>query len=67
MSFLKPEAPATQPYVPPPTESDEDIQRKKAEEIARLRRMRGRSSTILTGGMGILGGTPTKQKTLLGG
>ena len=67
MSFLKPEAPAVQPLTPPPTESDADVQRKKAEEIRRLRMARGRSSTILTGGMGVLGGAPTERKTLLGG
>lgn len=68
MSFLKPEAPpSVAPYKAPPTASDEDIQKKKAEEIARLRRMRGRGSTIMTGGMGVLGGAPTQKKTLLGG
>ena len=59
--------PPVAPYTPPPTESDESMQRKKQEEIARLRRMRGRGSTIMTGGMGVLGGAPTQRKTLLGG
>jgi len=60
-------APPPQPYIPPPTESDEDIQRKKQEEIARLRRMQGRGSTNITSGMGLLGGAPIQRKTLLGG
>lgn len=66
MSFLKPEPPAVPEFQQPPTEGDPEVQRRKAEELRKLRLAKGRSSTILTGGMGVLGGN-SQRKTLLGG
>jgi len=68
MGFLfgSPRTPAVQPLPPPPDEDDEEIRRREAEERARIRRMRGRSSTMLTQ-TGKLGEAFVASKTLLGG
>lgn len=50
----KPEPPKPPP--PPPTMGDEDIQAAKRAMADRLRKRRGRASTILTSSQGALGG-----------
>jgi hypothetical protein len=49
----------------PPTENDEEVKAAEAAERERIRRMRGRQSTILTQGQDL--GTPQLKKTVLGG
>lgn len=68
MSFLfgSPKTPPIQPLPPAPDEDDEEVRRREAEERARIRRMQGRSSTILTQ-QGKLGEAFIASKTLLGG
>jgi len=70
MSFLfkTPEVPTLPPAAPaPPTEDDEAVKRAAEEERQRIRLMKGRSSTILTGGSGVLDDPMLMRKTLLGG
>ena len=71
-SFFSPPKPPSLPPPPPPPPSPEDpavAQRAQAlREQERLRR--GRSSTIITGGQGVLGDTAVNRPagaTLLGG
>ena len=52
------------PLPPPPTDADVDEQRRLQREKERKRR--GRSSTILTGPLGVAGQAPIRKKTLLG-
>ena len=52
---------------PPPDIDDEEIRRKALEERQRLRKLKGRSSTILTGGLGASSEADLKKTTLLGG
>jgi hypothetical protein len=59
------------PVVTPPAapqKTDAEIQAAAEAQRERIRKMLGRSKTILTGGEGVLGGTSsvTNQKTLLG-
>lgn len=51
-----------------PQKTDAEIQAASEAQRERIRKMLGRSKTILTGGEGVLGGTSsiTNQKTLLG-
>jgi len=49
---------------PLPDTTDEDARKKKEKE--RLRLMKGRKSTILTGGAGLEDDATTEKKTLLG-
>ena len=51
----------------PPDMEDEDVKKAEEEEKTKLRRMRGRQSTILTSGLGASGKPFTLRKTLLGG
>ena len=64
MSFLKPDPPEPQPLPDAPSEGDYEVERKRMEELRKMRLSRGRQSTILTGGL--LGQAPTQRKTLLG-
>jgi len=54
--------PPVQPAPVLPSKSDAEVQASRARERDRLRKMRGRRSTILTGGQGV----PDEKKTLLG-
>lgn len=45
--------PAVPPLEPMPTETDEEVKAAAAKERARLRKARGRRSTIMTGGSGL--------------
>lgn len=71
MSFLFPSPPSPPPLPPPPpvpTKSDAEITAEREKEERRLRLLRGRESTILTAGLGVLGepDTVTKGKQTLG-
>jgi len=69
MSFLfgSPKVPALPLEPAPPTKDDEVIKKAAEEERQRIRLMRGRSSTILTGGTGVIDDPMLMRKTLLGG
>ena len=68
MSFLfggkTPEVP---PVPPAPTKDDPAVKKAAEDERQRIRLMRGRSSTILTGGTGVIDDPMLMRKTLLGG
>ena len=73
MGFLIPKTPSLPPPPPAPpvpkrddkaTQQAMEEARKKQRLVARLRR--GRASTILTSGQGVLGEAPISRKTLLG-
>ncbi len=70
MGFLIPKTPSLPPPPPVPKRDDEATEqameeaRRKQRLAARLRR--GRASTILTSGQGVLGEAPISRKTLLG-
>lgn len=58
-------SPKVQPYVAPPKETDPAVQEAIRKERELAMRRRGRQSTILSGGAGLVdSGT---KKTLLGG
>jgi hypothetical protein len=60
-------SPSPPPAPPPaPEKSDAEVQDAALRERERARRMRGRASTILTGGGGDTSETPTDSKHLLG-
>ena len=48
------------------TESSEDVQAAKKAEADRIRKLKGRKSTILTSGQGVSGVAETEKKSLLG-
>ncbi len=66
MSFLFPSPPKPPNLPPVPSRDDEVVAeaRRKQRLAARLRK--GRASTILTSGQGVLGEAPVVRKTLLG-
>ena len=61
-----PPAPALPPPPAPPGPSSADVQAKAAAERKRLAAQRGRASTILTGGQGVVDDGGVAKKTLLG-
>lgn len=66
--FKAPEMPTLPPApAPAPTKDDEEVNRAAEEEKQRIRLMKGRSSTILTGGSGVVDDPMLMRKTLLGG
>lgn len=69
MSFGSTNRPATvaEPAAPP-RKTDAEIIAAEDKQRERIRKMMGRSKTLLTGGEGVLGGTSsvTNKKTLLG-
>ena len=70
MSFLfsSPNMPQLPPEpAPPPTVDDAAVKKAAEDERQRIRLMRGRSSTILTGGTGVIDDPMLMRKTLLGG
>jgi len=60
-------AAAVQPAAPP-QKTDAEVIAAENEQKERIRKMMGRSKTLLTGGEGVLGDTSsiTNKKTLLG-
>lgn len=54
------------PRVSAPDPNDPDTQKKLEEERDAQRKSRGRASTILTGGQGLLDEPTTKKNVLLG-
>lgn len=58
--------PAIQPTPPIPRKSDREIQARTAAERKRLRDMKGRRSTVLTGGQGLQEEATVGKKSLLG-
>lgn len=71
MSFLFPSPPSPPPLPPPPpvpSKTDAQLTAEREKEERRLRLLRGRESTILTAGLGVLGDpdTVTKGKQTLG-
>ena len=72
MGFLMPKPPALPPVQPlpepPSAELSAEEKKKIADEQAAIERKRkGRSSTILTGPLGLETDATTEKKTLLGG
>jgi hypothetical protein len=54
------------PLPPPPTLTDADAEDQRRLQREKERKRRGRSSTILTGPLGVTGPAPVQRKTLLG-
>jgi hypothetical protein len=72
MGFLMPKTPALPPVQPlpepPSAELSAEEKKKVADEQAAIERKRkGRSSTIITGPLGLETEATTEKKTLLGG
>ncbi len=65
MSFLSGSSPPAVP-APTPMPQTSDTAGRETAERERLRRLKGRQSTILTGGQGLTGEAGTARKTLLG-
>lgn len=63
MSFGSSKPPPIIETPPPPEETDEEIIARVNKEKERLRKMAGRKSTMLTGG--VFGEAPTEKKSLL--
>lgn len=61
-----PSMPAIEPPPPLPKETDPEIERKRKEEEARIRKMKGRRRTILTGPEGLPEEPELERKKLLG-
>ena len=66
MSFGGSHPPPVKAAEPVPKESDAAVEAARLAEQERLRRMRGRRHTILTGAQGITEEANTRKKTLLG-
>lgn len=64
MSFLTPKAPAVPPPPPEPV-VPEPVTRVADEEKIRMRKARGRASTIRTGPRGLLGGAPSSDTSMM--
>ena len=62
--FRKPSVPTV--VTQPPKKTDAEIAKAAADARQRLRGQRGRQSTILTSGMGVMDTATTQGKTLLG-
>jgi len=71
MSFIfgSPKMPQLPPEPPQlaSAENEEAVKKAAEDERQRIRLMRGRSSTILTGGTGVIDNPMLMRKTLLGG
>jgi hypothetical protein len=58
--------PAVTPAPPMPTSDTAEVAARRKAEAERIRKMRGRRSTILTGGQGAEGEAEVGRKSLLG-
>jgi len=72
MGFLKPNIPAPPPIPEPmplpdaPKDSDKDVKDAGKDQVAKTKKKKGRTSTILTGMMGDDSEATLGRKTLLG-
>lgn len=66
MSGGHPSIPAIEPAPPLPKETDPGIEIKRKAEEERIRKMKGRKSTILTSAAGVTEEAEVGKKTLLG-
>lgn len=68
MSFLGgvSSPPPIAPAPPIPTDNTAEVEAARKAEAERIRKMKGRRSTILTGGQGVVGEAETGRKSLLG-
>jgi hypothetical protein len=66
MSFGGSSPPKIEPFIPPPQMEDPAVEEAKRRERERLRKKRGRGSSVLTGPQGILAPAEVGRKTLLG-
>lgn len=64
--FSPPKPPRVEPLAPAPTAADPAVEEARRKELAAARAAKGRSSTNLTGGLGIVAQQPTSQSVLLG-
>lgn len=65
-NLLTPKMPAIPAMPAAPKMSDPEIENAKRRELARIAQMKGRSSSILTGGQGDTSAAPVQYKTLMG-
>ncbi len=66
-SSRKSSPPPIKPAPPPiPTDNTAEVEARRKAERERIRKMRGRKATILTGGRGMSGDAETGRKSLLG-
>ncbi len=66
MSFLFPSPPKPPKLPPVPSRDDEAVAEARRRQRLAARLRKGRASTILTSGQGVLGEAPVVRKTLLG-
>jgi len=68
MSFfgVSSKPPAIEPVPPIPTDNTAEVEAAKKAETDRINKLKGRKSTILTGGQGVTGAAETSKKSLLG-
>lgn len=66
MGFFAPSAPPPPPLPPVPDIDDEERQKVKEDAAKAARRRKGLGSTVLTGGLGVVGPARTAKPTLLG-
>jgi len=62
-----PPAPAPAPEPKPPAADDAAVEATRREALKEAGQRRGRASTILTGGQGLLGDAPVRRPRLVGG
>lgn len=58
---------ASTPANPPPTQSDQAVEQGRQQELKQAAAMRGRQSTLLTGGFGDTSTPSMRRATLFGG
>ena len=66
MCFSQPSIPAAAPAPPAATAQDPSVQAALQAQLKRMQDAKGQGSTMLTGGLGLLGQPSTAPKTLLG-
>lgn len=64
--LFKSKTPKVQPAPPPPTDNSAEVRDAAEAERVRTQMMRGRASTVLTGGEGDTSEAETAKKKLLG-
>lgn len=66
MCFSSPSIPAATPAPPVATAQDPSVQSALQAQLKRMQDAKGQQSTVLTGGLGLIGQPSTAPKTLLG-